>query len=105
MCTNNRHTITVLAPPMIEPRHVPTIATQFRLQWEEAQDCFVLLYPEGMVKLNTSAGEILACCDGQRSIAAITEALQAKFPDGGDIGQDIIEFIGVAREQRWIELA
>ncbi len=90
---------------MIEARQVPTIATHFRLQWEDAQDCFVLLYPEGMVKLNTSAGEILSCCDGQRSIAAITELLQEKFPDGGDIGQDIIEFIGVAREQRWIELA
>lgn len=90
---------------MIEPRQVPTIGSHFRLQWEDAQDCYVLLYPEGMVKLNKSAGEILACCDGQRTIAAITELLQAKFPDGGDIGADIIEFIGVAREQQWIELA
>lgn len=105
MCTNSPHTITVLALQMIKPRQVPNIATHFRLQWEDAQDCFVLLYPEGMVKLNTSAGEILACCDGQRSIAAITEMLQAKFPDGGDISQDIIEFFGVAREQQWIELA
>ena len=32
---------------------------RFRLQWEPAQDCHVLLYPEGMVKLNQSAGEIL----------------------------------------------
>ena len=102
---SNRRTITVPAQKMIELRQVPIIATHFRLQWEEAQDCFVLLYPEGMVKLNASAGEILACCDGQRSIKAITEVLQTKFPDGGDIGQDIIEFIGVAREQHWIKLA
>lgn len=105
MCINNRHTITVSCSPMIEARQVPTVATHFRLQWEPAQNCFVLLYPEGMVKLNTSAGEILACCDGQRSIAAITEVLQTKFPEGGDLSEDIIEFIGVARDQHWIELA
>ncbi len=90
---------------MIETRQVPTVATHFRLQWEEAQNCFVLLYPEGMVKLNTSAGEILACCDGQRSIAAIIEMLRIKFPEGGDLSEDVIEFIGVARDQHWIELA
>ena len=37
----------------------PRVARGFRLQWEEAQGCHVLLYPEGMVKLNRSAGEIL----------------------------------------------
>ena len=43
---------------------VPRIGHGFRLQWEPAQGCFVLLYPEGMVKLNQSAGEILKRCDG-----------------------------------------
>ena len=52
------------------PASRPRIASGFRLQWEEAQGCHVLLYPEGMVKLNRSAGEILARCDGQRSVAA-----------------------------------
>jgi pyrroloquinoline quinone biosynthesis protein D len=42
---------------------VPSVAKLFRFQWEEAQACFVLLYPEGMVKLNTAAGEILKRCD------------------------------------------
>ena len=37
----------------------PGVARHFRLQWEEAQGAWVLLYPEGMVKLNQSAGEIL----------------------------------------------
>ena len=38
---------------------VPRVGAGFRLQWEPAQDCHVLLYPEGMVKLNGSAGEII----------------------------------------------
>jgi pyrroloquinoline quinone biosynthesis protein D len=33
----------------------PRLNRLFRLQWEEAQQAYVLLYPEGMVKLNLSA--------------------------------------------------
>ena len=45
-------------------RSKPAIGRGFRLQWEPAQNAHVLLYPEGMVKLNGSAGEILKRCDG-----------------------------------------
>ena len=37
----------------------PAVGRGFRLQWEPAQNAYVLLYPEGMIKLNGSAGEIL----------------------------------------------
>ncbi len=37
----------------------PRLKKLFRLQWEPAQDAHVLLYPEGMVKLNPSAAQIL----------------------------------------------
>jgi coenzyme PQQ biosynthesis enzyme PqqE len=37
----------------------PSLDRRFRLQWEAAQKAHVLLYPEGMIKLNGSAGEIL----------------------------------------------
>ncbi len=51
----------------------PAIARGFRLQWEPAQNAHVLLYPEGMVKLNGSAGEILKRCDGSRDVDAIVD--------------------------------
>ena len=47
---------------------IPRIGAGFRLQWEPAQDCHVLLYPEGMVKLPGSAGEIMKRVDGTRSV-------------------------------------
>ena len=34
---------------------VPAIRSEFRLQYEPAQEAHVLLYPEGMVKLNFAA--------------------------------------------------
>ncbi len=83
---------------------VPALHMMFRLQWEKAQDCYVLLYPEGMIQLNGPAGEILALVDGKRSVQDIIDALQAKFSDAGDISADILEFLGGAYEQHWITL-
>ena len=80
---------------------VPRIGHGFRLQWEDAQDCFVLLYPEGMVKLNQSAGEILSRCDGARSAAAIVADLEAAFATTG-LERDVLAFIDIAGQQRWL---
>jgi pyrroloquinoline quinone biosynthesis protein D len=80
---------------------VPALASMFRFQWEEAQQCHVLLYPEGMIKLNQSAGEILKLCDGERDVAAIVAALEAKFQANGVTG-DVLEFLEVARGNGWI---
>ena len=46
---------------------VPRVGAGFRLQFEPAQDCHVLLYPEGMVKLNPTAGEIMS----KRSVSTV----------------------------------
>jgi len=75
----------------------------FRLQWEQAQDCFVLLYPEGMIKLNGGAGEIMATIDGERSQQQVISTLEEKFPGAEGLADDVREFIGVALEQRWLE--
>ncbi len=88
---------------MLALTQVPSISRHFRLQWEPAQDCFVLLYPEGMVKLNPSASEVLNLCDGEADISAIIKALDAKFPEAGGVTEDVIEFLEDAHEQRWIQ--
>lgn len=81
----------------------PAIARGFRLQWEPAQNAHVLLYPEGMVKLNGSAGEILKRCDGSRDIAAIVTDLEQTF-DATGLTQDVNAFLSLALEHKWIEL-
>jgi pyrroloquinoline quinone biosynthesis protein D len=82
---------------------VPTIVPMFRLQWEEAQHCHVLLYPEGMVKLSTSAGEILKRVDGERTVGAIIDDLKAAFP-GADLDGDVLNFLEEARANGWIDV-
>ncbi len=83
---------------------IPTFNPLFRFQWEKAQDCYVLLYPEGMIRLNPSAGEILSLVDGSRSLHEITAELAQKFPQALSLAGDVREFIGVAHEQNWIRL-
>jgi pyrroloquinoline quinone biosynthesis protein D len=81
----------------------PRIAPGFRLQWEEVQQAHVLLYPEGMVKLNQSAGEILKRCDG-REVGAIVTDLQQAFATTG-LEPDVLAFLDIALQRRWVELA
>jgi len=82
---------------------VPRVATGFRLQWEPAQQCHVLLYPEGMVKLNQSAGEILRRCDGASDVNAIVAQLEEAFGAQG-LRDDVLAFLAIAQQQRWVEL-
>ena len=61
----------------------PLVGRGFRLQWEPAQSAHVLLYPEGMVKLNGSAGEIMSRCDGERMLTEIISDLERTFDARG----------------------
>ena len=88
-----------MTPVSVDSR--PRIGAGFRLQWEPAQDCHVLLYPEGMVKLNGSAGEIMKRCDGQRSVGEIVAELETAFNAQGLQG-DVLAFAEMAAKQRWL---
>ncbi|MCB1900520.1 pyrroloquinoline quinone biosynthesis peptide chaperone PqqD [Cognatazoarcus halotolerans] len=81
----------------------PSIAPRFILRWEPAQQAHLLLFPEGVVKLNGSAGEILALCDGRRSAPEIIDALQQKFdaPDGV-IAEGVYRFFSEAESKGWV---
>jgi pyrroloquinoline quinone biosynthesis protein D len=84
---------------------VPTWRPGYRFQYEPAQKGHVLLYPEGMIKLNDSAALIGGLIDGERDVAAIIAQLDEQFPGVAELGDDIEQFMEVARAQHWIELA
>jgi len=88
---------------LIKRAYSPMLRQGFRLQWEPRQDCHVLLYPEGMIKLNASAGQILERVNGERSVAAIIDLLSASFPGVPGIDEDVLAFLEVAHAQFWIE--
>lgn len=87
---------------MSTPQTIPMFRRGYRLQWEEVQGCHVILYPEGMAKLNDSATLILELVDGKRTLAQIVDALNARFPEAGGVDDDVTNFFAAAREQKWI---
>ena len=72
-----------------------------RLQWEEAQQKHVILYPEGIVELNAPSAEILKLCDGAHTAEGIVAELEQKFNQTG-LKNDIFGFLEVAIENGWV---
>jgi pyrroloquinoline quinone biosynthesis protein D len=77
------------------------IARHFRFQWEPAQQSHVLLYPEGMIKLPGSSGEIIKRVNGSATVGEIIADLERAFP-GADLRGDVIEFLEHAYGKGWI---
>ena len=86
----------------INPDQPIKFSPMHRLQWEEAQQKDVILYPEGMVELNQSSAEILKMCDGTRKLAQIVDDLEQKFTTSG-LQNDITAFLEVALKNGWIQ--
>lgn len=84
-------------------REQPRLNPMFMFRWEESQNAHVLLYPEGVVKLNDSAGEIIGRCDGVKSIDQIVSDLKISFnTDDDDIESGVRNFMEVAYAKGWI---
>jgi pyrroloquinoline quinone biosynthesis protein D len=79
----------------------PLLNRRFRMQYEPAQQAHVLLYPEGMVRLNQSAAEILKRCDGSATVDQIIAQLEAAFNTTG-LRDDVLGMLSHAQEKDWI---
>jgi pyrroloquinoline quinone biosynthesis protein D len=70
----------------------PRLVTGARLTYDDVREEHVLLVPEGVVRLNTTAAEVLELCDGERSIDEIASALSARYV-GSDLRDDVRELL------------
>ena len=78
------------------------LVAHYRLQWEEVQKAWVLLYPEGMVKLNGSAGEIMHRLSAQKTVQALIDELAIHF-DTPELTADVLDFLAIAQRQGWVK--
>lgn len=85
----------------INPDSQLSFSPLHRLQWEEAQQKHVILYPEGMVELSSSATEILKLCDGAHTLELIVSDLENKFDTTG-LRKDVLDFLDTALINGWI---
>jgi pyrroloquinoline quinone biosynthesis protein D len=70
----------------------PRLVTGARLVYDDVRREHMLLVPEGLVRLNPTAAEVLDLCDGERSLDEIVSALSARYA-GVDVRDDVRELV------------
>lgn len=63
----------------IDPQSRPVLAARVRLQTDPVSGEPVLLFPEGLLKLNATAHEIVSRCDGENTVERILAALGEEY--------------------------
>lgn len=91
------------AESRLRPEDVVELNPNFHFRWEEPQQAHVLLYPEGIVKLNETAASILERCTDGRSIAAVAADLAQRY-GGVNIRSDVLKFLEVAHAKGWVRV-
>jgi pyrroloquinoline quinone biosynthesis protein D len=93
-------------PSLPEPSSRPHLAEGVRLQPDRRDGGLVLLYPEGVLRLNESGAEILGLCDGQRNIEEIITVLAGIYglPAQGVDG-DVIKFLSLLQARQLVRFA
>jgi len=69
-----------------------------RLQYDDVRDEHLLLVPEGAVRLNDTAAQVLELCDGRRSVEEIAAALSDRYA-GADVAGDVRDLLGGMTER------
>jgi pyrroloquinoline quinone biosynthesis protein D len=91
-------------PPPIADDARPRLAVGVRLQTDASSGKQVLLFPEGILELNETAGEILARCDG-RTMREIVSALAQDYEaDPTAISSDVLETIADLQGRKLLRL-
>jgi pyrroloquinoline quinone biosynthesis protein D len=76
----------------------PRLVTGARLRYDEVREEHLLLIPEGAVRLNPTAAEVLELCDGERSLDDIVGALSARY-EGADVRDDVVDLVDAMVEK------
>ncbi len=76
----------------------PRLVTGARLRYDEVREEHLLLVPEGAVRLNPSAAEVLGLCDGERSVDDIVGVLSERY-NGADLRDDVRELVDAMTER------
>jgi pyrroloquinoline quinone biosynthesis protein D len=70
----------------------PRLVTGARLRYDEVREEHLLLVPEGAVRLNPTAAEVLGLCDGERSLEDIIVVMTERY-HGSEVSDDVRELV------------
>jgi pyrroloquinoline quinone biosynthesis protein D len=81
----------------------PRLARHVRLGFCQVRQRHILQHPETVVVLNGSGADVLALCDGRRTVAAIVAELRARYRAVPD--DEVLQFLTRLVARRCVELA
>jgi pyrroloquinoline quinone biosynthesis protein D len=87
---------------MIVDEDQPRLGRHVRLSFDRTRQKPILLLPETVVVLNDTGAQILACCDGHRTVAEIVTELGARYRDVA--GDEVRRFLSGLVARRCVEL-
>ncbi|GAA4908457.1 pyrroloquinoline quinone biosynthesis protein D [Actinomycetospora succinea] len=80
----------------------PKLARFVKTRYDSARERQVLLGPETVVVLNPTGADILALCDGARSVAEIVDELGRRYDRVVD--DEVEAFLAKLVSRRWVEI-
>jgi pyrroloquinoline quinone biosynthesis protein D len=83
----------------------PRLVPKARLQLDKINGKPVLLYPEGVLLLNTTGAAILRLCDGTRSVSDILALLSEEYETPAEhLAADVGQYLLQLQQQCLVEL-
>jgi pyrroloquinoline quinone biosynthesis protein D len=83
----------------------PRLADKARLKWDAVRKKHLLLFPEGVLVLNQTAHDVLALCDGQRTVGEIVKTLAAQYAtEASAIDGDVKEILQRLADKSFVTL-
>jgi len=87
---------------------VPLDSSQPRLaagcRWGKDGEDRVVLFPEGMIRLQGTGQTVLELCDGEHTLQEIVESLSKRYKtDTAKIRDDVATFLEALRQKRVVD--
>ncbi|MDB6066217.1 MAG: pyrroloquinoline quinone biosynthesis protein PqqD [Pedosphaera sp.] len=87
----------------IDEKSCPALVLGVRMQTDVTTGEPVLLFPEGVLHLNSTAHEVVSKCDGKSSVAAIVAALAAEYEvESNALSGDVLECLAELQKRKLI---
>ncbi|MEY2466073.1 MAG: pyrroloquinoline quinone biosynthesis protein [Verrucomicrobiota bacterium] len=84
----------------------PKLSARARLQTDKVTGKPILLYPEGVLVLNSTGHAIVSLCDGKLTLQEMTAKLTGNFKAGNpeQISADVAQYLNALRARNLLDL-
>jgi pyrroloquinoline quinone biosynthesis protein D len=94
--------LTPAAPPALPDTARLRLGPHLRLRFDRSRDKHVLLGPESVIVLNRTGADVVALCDGSRTVAGIVDELRTRYER--PVEDEVRDFLARMAARRYVTL-